>query len=487
MNNLTLNGSSECVVHNLREKDRKRVQERRRNIIYLIKDYLNNEGFVKSAETLEQEARLSMDTRVCDNIDLEMILMQYESYYHLQFNKYPILCKKSESLGNANTSENVRHAKKKSKSKEKNVKKTECEKISQQVNSSTDDINLVVSVKSLFNECGDQAPLMESFERSSYSKISKSIDDLYPADSEMSKIAEMISKEIVMTDLNVHWDDVKGLENCKAAIQEAVVYPLKYPVFFKGKFTPWNGVLLYGPPGTGKTMLAKAVATECNCTFFNITASSLVSKWRGDSEKYIRVLFDLAYKQSPTIIFIDEIDWIASTTDNSLSEPARRFRAELLARLDGVMSIENSNIVLMAATNVPWNIDAALLRRLEKVIYVSLPDMDTRLNMFRYYVSSKTDMQEIVNLTKGYSGADIKMLCKQAWIWQSIPTWERLEKKEITVLDVNYQILNCDYLIEALKYVKPTVNNDLISLYINWRKSATNKCNHNSAYHIRIK
>ncbi|XP_033362709.1 katanin p60 ATPase-containing subunit A-like 1 [Bombus vosnesenskii] len=123
---------------------------------------------------------------------------------------------------------------------------------------------------------------------------------------------------------------------------------------------------------TGKPKLAKAVATECHCTFFNITASSLVSKWRGDSEKYIRVLFELAYSHSPTIIFIDEIDWIATNKgDCILSEPAKRFRSELLSRLDGLVSNENSNVVLLATTNSPWGIDAALPRRLEKQIYVS--------------------------------------------------------------------------------------------------------------------
>ena len=118
----------------------------------------------------------------------------------------------------------------------------------------------------------------------------------------------VLSQEIILTILNVYWDNIVGLEECKSAIKEAIVYPLKYPIFFNGPFSPWKGILLYGPPGTGKilvflsfpymftinyeigkTMLAKAVATECQCTFFNITASSLVSKWRGDSEKYIRV------------------------------------------------------------------------------------------------------------------------------------------------------------------------------------------------------
>lgn len=133
----------------------------------------------------------------------------------------------------------------------------------------------------------------------------------------MRRFIFVSSQEIILNKLNVHWDDVIGLEECKTAIKEAVVYPLKYPIFFDGPFSPWKGILLYGPPGTGKilvlchfctclqgiyetgkTMLAKAVATECHCTFFNITASSLVSKWRGDSEKYIRVsYFPLSMKK----------------------------------------------------------------------------------------------------------------------------------------------------------------------------------------------
>ncbi|XP_076627738.1 katanin p60 ATPase-containing subunit A-like 2 [Colletes latitarsis] len=474
MNSLTLDGYADCVNYNLKEKENKRAEEQRRHLLHLIVAYLENQSLTESANTLITEARLCQNIQVCDNVDLEMILLEYNSYYHMKFNKYPILCKRVESSGNKNVIETKKKSNQHNKAKNKN--KTRKETDLQTTNSdSNNDINDAITVKSIFhNECDDVAATVNAPQQS-YSKISKSIENLYTTDSELHKMAEVISKEIVLTNFNVHWDDVKGLEDCKTAIKEAVVYPLKYPFFFNEKFPPWKGILLYGPPGTGKTMLAKAVATECNCTFFNITASSLVSKWRGDSEKYIRVLFDLAYQRSPTIIFIDEIDWIATEIENSpLSEPARRFRAELLSRLDGITSQNNSNIVLMATTNAPWNIDAALLRRLEKHVYVSLPDSDIRSRMFASYISQDImkleNMLDMINKTKYYSGADIKMLCKEAWILQETPIWIRHEKKEVSALKTNYEITDFNCLELALTYVKPTANK-LISKYTTWKNN----------------
>jgi katanin p60 ATPase-containing subunit A1 len=139
---------------------------------------------------------------------------------------------------------------------------------------------------------------------------------MYADNAEFREMASMITRDIYQENPNVHWSDIAELEEPKQLLQEAIVLPVKYPQLFSGLLAPWKGVLLYGPPGTGKTMLARAVATECRTTFFNISASSIVSKWRGDSEKLVRVLFELARYHAPSTIFLDEIDSIMTSRDS---------------------------------------------------------------------------------------------------------------------------------------------------------------------------
>ncbi|KAF3794655.1 Katanin p60 ATPase-containing subunit A-like 2 [Nymphaea thermarum] len=202
---------------------------------------------------------------------------------------------------------------------------------------------------------------------------------------EMRTLAESLTRDIIRGSPDVKWESIKGLETAKRLLKEAVVMPIKYPKYFTGLLSPWKGILLFGPPGTGKTMLAKAVATECKTTFFNISASSVVSKWRGDSEKLIKVLFELARHHAPSTIFLDEIDAIISQR---------------------------------AATNLPWELDAAMLRRLEKRILVPLPEPEARRAMFEELLpaTGDTDLPYdfLVERTEGYSGSDIRLVCKEA-------------------------------------------------------------------------
>lgn len=181
----------------------------------------------------------------------------------------------------------------------------------------------------------------------------KSLQGFKHRTTEWLEMAEVISKEIFMDGLDVSWDDIKGLAEPKRLLKEAVVYPIKYPALFQGVLSPWRGLLLFGPPGTGKTLLAKAVASESSTTFFNISASTIVSKWRGDSEKLVRVLFDLARYHAPSTIFLDEVESLASCRDSLDHEASRRLKTELLIQMDGLARSQDQ-VFLLATSNLPW-------------------------------------------------------------------------------------------------------------------------------------
>jgi vacuolar protein-sorting-associated protein 4 len=186
-------------------------------------------------------------------------------------------------------------------------------------------------------------------------------------DADTKKLRGALAGAILSETPNVKWDDIAGLELAKEALKEAVILPVKFPQLFTGNRKPTSGILLYGPPGTGKSYLAKAVATEANSTFFSVSSSDLVSKWMGESERLVKQLFTMARENKPAIIFIDEVDALCGPRGEGESEASRRIKTELLVQMNGVGN-DSTGVLVLGATNIPWQLDAAVRRRFERRI-----------------------------------------------------------------------------------------------------------------------
>lgn len=239
-------------------------------------------------------------------------------------------------------------------------------------------------------------------------------------DAETKKLRSGLSSVILSERPNVSWDEVAGLSTAKDALKEAVILPIKFPQLFTGKRKPWSGILLYGPPGTGKSYLAKAIATQSNSTFFSVSSSDLVSKWMGESERLVKQLFAMAREARPSIIFIDEVDSLCGTRSEGESEASRRIKTEFLVQMNGVGNDDQSDVLVLGATNIPWALDVAIKRRFEKRVYIPLPDLDARRRMFELNIGSTPctltakDYRNLAEQTEGYSGSDIAVLVREA-------------------------------------------------------------------------
>ncbi len=292
--------------------------------------------------------------------------------------------------------------------------------------------------------------------------------------SEEQELIDTISGTIVTESPNVKWDDIAGLENVKQALREAIVLPIAKPELFKGARRPWSGILLFGPPGCGKTLLAKAAATECKATFFSASSADLLSKWLGESEKLISSLFKIARLKAPSLIFMDEIDSIATRRgEGSESGGERRVKTQLLSEIQGLKSTHDKPLLVLGATNRPWDIDNAMLSRFEKRVHVPLPDLKARAGIFKIHtegVNSAVKDEDFVELavrTDGYSGRDIANVCREVIMLpiRELDMGGLLEnsEREVEVRDITLK----DF-IKTLKKVKPMTHKAMMKKYNEW-------------------
>lgn len=290
-------------------RDRKLSAEtqQKKVLLSLLLRHLNENGYSSTCDILSEEAKalLIPEDTLSPNMTLMYIFHEFEEFCKIKMDRIPALVRRLSS-----DEQRVRTAPPRiDSSVEARLEAHAAKKAS--VNDSKEAQN---------NKINPERPVERMAAVRGYAGDTQGVDALeerllkpipsYQNDPDMRDFAQLISRDIFTANPNIHWDDIAGLEKAKKLLKEAVVMPIKYPQIFQGILTPWKGMLLYGPPGTGKTLLAKAVATECRTTFFNISAASITSKWRGDSEKLVRVLFELARYHAPSTIFIDEIDSI---------------------------------------------------------------------------------------------------------------------------------------------------------------------------------
>lgn len=289
-------------------------------------------------------------------------------------------------------------------------------------------------------------------------------------------VQQIVDMGILIKEPDVSWDSIAGLADVKRLLRKnLVIYTLR-PEICKGLLSPWKSVLFYGPPGTGKTFLAKAVATECKRTFFNITSATITSRFLGESEKLVTFLFQLAEQMAPSTIFFDEIDSIASQRGTSNEgESARRMKAQLLTNIEGIGSSSSNDVFVMAATNFPWDLDEALLRRFQKRIYIPLPDEEGRKTILKMKMEEFTDdtfdFDGWANKLQGYSCADIANLCRDAAQMVFDRKTDMMDTQaflDMQTIDAQVIVSNDDFKLAVAKR-KSSVDPQTLANYEKWR------------------
>lgn len=480
-----------------KDEEIRNIHSRRKNLLYLMQRYLNDNGFYGTAAALKNEAKLSEEYELCDNIDLDGIYLEYASYYQLKFGKYPRILRKQQQQQNVKLELSTTTAAKRKKSKQQKSQTVTAEAETLQnakgmpVAAATFDVNdLQVTVKQMSTlqrpeqqQQQEQQQLhfrekeveTDTLEKQSLNRLQEiqhggpsTNTDLLLSCQEWQNLAELIKSTIIKDDLKLKWSDICGNNKAVETIKEAVIIPLNHPQLFNNGLKPWRSVLLHGPPGSGKTLLAKVLYSETKhkVTFFNITSSIVVSKWRGESEKLLKVLFHLALKWAPSIIFLDEIEGLTSKRDRCADhESSKRFKNELLQLMDGLEQ-STLGLFILASTNLPWEIDQAFLRRFEKKVLVQLPNEVERAVLIGQLLPlnvklNEQQMSSLVKLSENFTGDEIRLACKEIAMQAVRKITKAKLKGEAALEDVPVE--------NAFKQVQPLSLN-LMERHLKWQK-----------------
>ncbi len=262
---------------------------------------------------------------------------------------------------------------------------------------------------------------------------------------------------------NISFDDVAGLDEVKSQILTKVIYPMKSPERAKAfRVSPGGGILLFGPPGTGKTHIARAIAHEVSAKFISINPATLLSKWFGEFEKNIQLLFSLARENSPSVIFFDEIESLLPKRGKTDSSVMKRAVPQFLSEMDGFSKEFENPVLIIGATNNPWDMDEAVMRpgRFDEKIYIRPPNLEARetiflLNMKGRPVDSSVNYATLASMTENYSGADIAYLCRR--VSESV-------FKEAIEKGIDRKINQNDFLI-SIKQVRPSITPEMLNRF----------------------
>ena len=279
-------------------------------------------------------------------------------------------------------------------------------------------------------------------------------------------------KWMVKEKSTITFADVAGLEDVKEDIRLKMIYPFENPELAE-KFgvRRGGGVLFYGPPGTGKTMLAKATAGEVDATFFRVSAADMLSKWVGEAEQNIKKLFDAAAAEKRSIIFIDEIESMIPARQDEGSSVMQRVVPQILQGMEGFDKKKDSAVLFMGATNVPWQLDPAVLRpgRFDDKVYIPLPDLPARRKLLELYLSKRpldksVNLDDVARILEGYSGADIKYVCDRSGGIRFREAVASGKPEDITI----------DVIEKVIQTAPKSVTPDMIKRFEKWALVSTN-------------